>query len=244
MLLCGLLLLTACNSSRTQVTETSDNATQTSNWQRQRDAASYNVRLSMGYLQQGNVEWAQRKILIALEQAPDWGPALGGMALFLAATGEPERAESYYKKAIAADPDSGDLQNNYGIFLCQQGRYQQGVARFLTAIDKPQYLNQAGAYENAGLCTLKMADTSNAERYFRKALEKNPQQATSLYELSKLYYAAQDYVKAERYLQYYRRINDDNSVEVKRLAEKISAHKVVQPMASLTTTDRVKVNTP
>ena len=71
-----VLLLNACRPLNDQFSENA--------------AAVYNVRLSAEYLQQGNIERAQQKILTALRQAPDWPPALGGMALFLAATGETE----------------------------------------------------------------------------------------------------------------------------------------------------------
>ena len=222
-----VLLLSACTS-----TTENNNQSYVDVTARKQKVAAYNVRMSMEYLQQGDVTRAQLKIMKALKLAPNWGPALSGMALFLAGTDEPADAEKYYKKALIAAPNSGDIHNNYGIFLCQQKQYQQGVAQFLTAIDKPGYANQAAAYENAGLCALKVVELQqDAINYFRKAVIKGPRRTTALFELSRLYYQTGEYDKASYYLKHYQMYIDKPAVAAKQLSAQI-ASKIKQGISS------------
>ena len=49
-----------------------------------------------------------------------------------------------------------------------------------------QYLHTAGAYENAGLCSLAIPDKEKAKKYFASAINQDPSKRSSLYELVKI----------------------------------------------------------
>lgn len=176
----GIVSLQACQHSN----EANDEANVKK--KNQSDAAGYNVQLGLGYLNQGNIPRAKRKLLLALEQAPNSPDANAAMAYYMEKTGVPESAKTYYQKAMASAPGRGTQFNNYGAFLCRQENYAEAEVYFLKAVDDPQYEHTAGAYENAGLCALAIPNAQKAEQFFLKALKQDPSRRQSLSELVQL----------------------------------------------------------
>lgn len=199
------LVLSACTST----TSTSE-APEVNEAKNRANAASYNVELGMGYLRQGDVQRAKSKLLLALQQAPDWAPAQQAMGYFLLNTGETQRAEEYYKRAIAINPQSGAAQNNYGVYLCRIGRYQEADRHYMLAVQDPSYVNTAEAYENAGLCALQARNANKALGYFQKAVQQDPKRPTSLLELAQIYYQQNNIGLAQRYFTNYASLAANN----------------------------------
>jgi type IV pilus assembly protein PilF len=173
----GLLFLQSCHNNNTESKELAVKEPRLS------EAATYNARLGLAYLKQGNRSLAKHKLLLALSQAPSSPTVTASMAYFLEQSGEIDRSKVYYLKAISLAPKSGAQLNNYGAFLCRQGQYRQAEEYFLKAINDNKYENTAGAYENAGLCVMAIPNHQKAEYYFNKALEYDPEREQSLYEL-------------------------------------------------------------
>lgn len=166
-------------------------------------AAKINVRLGMAYLERHDIQRAKQKFLLALDLAPDIPETWYTMAYFLESTGNKEQAKTYYLKSVSLAPSRGDALNNYGTFLCRAGDYKNAVAYFVKATKDPKYLEQASAFENAGLCSLKMPDNKIAMAYFKRALEEDPSRQTALIELSELNYRQGDYALARHQLDQY-----------------------------------------
>lgn len=159
------------------------------------EIARINANLGMAYLEQKNVQRAKQKLLLALSQAPEIPEPWYSMAYFHEATGNIEEAGKYYSKAVEIAPDRGDTQNNYGTYLCRIGHYKESIQHFMLAAKAPTYLDPAAAYENAGLCSMKIKEYQNAANYFNQALLKDPARKISMLNL-----AAAD-VKLGRYQQ-------------------------------------------
>lgn len=168
-----------------------------------KDASAYNTQLGLAYLEQGDRPRAKRKLLLALSQAPDSANANASMAYFLEKSGEVDRADAYYQKAIALQKTSGAQLNNYGAFLCRQARYKQAETYFLMAVKDTTYEHTGGAYENAGLCAMAEPELSKAAHYFKKALEQDPMREQSLYELLGIELKQNHVSEALGYLQKY-----------------------------------------
>jgi type IV pilus assembly protein PilF len=149
-------------------------------------AAGFNVQLGLGYMEQGHMERAKQKLVWALKQAPDWPPALDAMAFYAEKTGDMETAKQYYLRSLAVAPNDGSVQNNYGAFLCRRGHLKEAENHFLRAVQDKTYLSAAEAYENAGLCALKIPDKKKAVYYFEKALLHSPGRAKTIMELKNL----------------------------------------------------------
>lgn len=149
-------------------------------------AAQYNVQLGLAYLKQEDRPRAKRKLLTALDLAPDLADAVTAMAFYYEKTGDLEDAKAYYLKALALAPTSGSQLNSYGNFLCRRGSYDEAERYFLKAVKDRNYIQTAGAYENAGLCASCANDYTKAKMFFIKALSQDNCRKQSLYELAKL----------------------------------------------------------
>ncbi|MEQ8660577.1 MAG: type IV pilus biogenesis/stability protein PilW, partial [Gammaproteobacteria bacterium] len=105
--------------------------------------------------------------------------------------------------SLALDPRNSAALNNYGQFLCRQGRHAEGQAQFLKAVENPLYRLPAVAYSNAGTCAFDAGDLVVAETHFRRALESDPRLAPALLQMADISYRQQRYLPARGYLQRY-----------------------------------------
>jgi type IV pilus assembly protein PilF len=193
-----LIALSACTSN-TSAPEVAANNIAVPNT----TAAGYNVQLGVGYLQQGDVQRAKQKLLLAQAQAPDSAQVQDAMGYFHENTGDNQAAATSYLQAINLDPKSGAAQNNYGAFLCRTGHYQESVQHFLLAVQDPNYLNTAEAYENAGLCAMQIPDVTNAQNYFLQAVQHDPRRANSYLELAQITFDQNNLAQAQQYFNQY-----------------------------------------
>lgn len=176
----GLLFLLSCKHDEPEV----ENRVTKNNQLGQ--AAAVNAQLGIAYLQQGNLPRAKSKLLVALKQAPNSVDVNAALGYYFEKTSELEAAKTYYLKALALAPNSGAQLSNYGAFLCKRGDYKQAETYFLKAVSDSNYVNTAGAYENAGMCAIQAQDLAKAAGYFEKALDQDPTRKTALLELLQL----------------------------------------------------------
>lgn len=200
-------------------------------------ASHINVQLGLGYLQKGQTTRAKQKLLLALKQAPKSAEANDAMAYFLEATGEKEDADKYYQRAIKLSNNQGAPLNNYGTFLCREGKYKLADSYFRRAVKDKDYVNLADAYENAGLCALQLPNYKRAEFYFKQALAKDPERPNSLLELAEISYRKGQNKNAEKYLNRYRHLAKEtpqslylNYRVATRLHKKKTAHRFAQQL--------------
>ncbi len=103
-------------------------------------------------------------------------------------------------------PDSPDILNTYGGYLCRQNRREEGIELFLKAARNPLYRTPEAALTNAGVCARGIPDPDQAEEYFRQALARVPGYREALIQLADLNFGTREYLQAqaflERYLQY------------------------------------------
>lgn len=171
--------------------------------QRMLEAAQINVQLGLGYLQQGQVPRAKQKLLLAMQQNPKSATVLDAMAYFWEVTGNNTLADQYYQQAITLEPKSGRALNNYGAYLCRVKQYDLAEKYLLAAANEPNYIDSAAAMENAGLCELLVPNVTQAQVYFKKALQQDPDRSTSYYELARINYNQGNYNVAKQYLNGY-----------------------------------------
>ena len=191
----GLLYLVAC-------------ATQPVEETKEYRIADTNVRLAVGYMQQGRLDDALVKLKKALEAIPDYKDAHSAIALVYDHLGKYDLASEHYKKAIKLDPDNGLVYNNYGVFLCTQNRLKEAEEYFMLAVQKPRYATPERAYENAGACAKKIPDNEKAEIYLRKALTINPKLPLALYTMAQITYEQKRYMSTRAYLQRFEDVSE------------------------------------
>lgn len=143
-------------------------------------SALLNVELGLGYLAQEQRSRAKAKLIHALALAPQLSETQGAMAYFREVVGDYEEAERLHRKAIKVAVHKGAVCNNYGAYLCRQGKYAAADFAFQQSLKDTDYVRTAEVFENAGLCVLKSAtrlDSINAlkaEHYLTQAIRHDP----------------------------------------------------------------------
>ena len=162
------------------------------------------MQLAVGYYQQAQYEVALDEIKQALAADPDMAEGYGMRALIYTSMGEQGLAEDNYRRALKLAPDNPDIANNFGSFLCQNGRGAQGIPYFEAALKNRQYHSPVNALNNAGSCSLKMKDYASAERYLLEALRIEPNIVTTNANLARVYFERRDYVRAGFFINHLR----------------------------------------
>lgn len=164
-------------------------------------AAKINVQLGVDYMRQGKRDLAMQKLQKALEQNPDSAEAHNAVALLYWQTGDLDKADENFQEALDLDDSDPMVANNYGTFLCQQGRPKESIEYFMQAAQDPNYAQPEGAWSNAGVCAHKASDLAGAEKYLRKALGINPQYASALSEMASVSLDEKKFLQARAFLQ-------------------------------------------
>lgn len=176
MLCVGVLaLLAACSTKSSQL-----------HAQKQKDAASYNVQLGIAYMNQGDLERAKDKLDRALTQDPDSADVHSARAALFARLGNADKADAEFRTALRLAPHDPRMVNNYAVYLCQNGRTDEGVKRFNEAARNALYPTPEAAYTNAGVCLRAAKRDDEARANFLKALEVKPNFAEAEFQLATL----------------------------------------------------------
>lgn len=158
--------------------------------------ASIRLQLAVGYFQDGKLEVALDEVKQAIAIQPDFADAYGVRALIYTQLGQTALADENFQRALKLAPRNPELANNYGSFLCQQGKGAQGIALFESALKNPAYQSPLKANLNAGSCSLKMKNLEAAERYLLDALRYEPDHPATNANLARVYHDRRDYQRA------------------------------------------------
>lgn len=165
-----------------------------------RTRARVHTELAAGYLEVGNMSVALEEINVALRSDASYGPAYSIAGLIYSELKEDRLAEQNYEHALRLNPLDSDANNNFGWFLCQRKREEDGIKHILAALRNPLYRNAERSYVNAGLCARQRGDTAGAEDYFQKVLAMRPNQLQALYQMADIAYVRGNYPAAKTYL--------------------------------------------
>jgi type IV pilus assembly protein PilF len=186
-----------------------------------KQASQDNVTLAIKYLQKGNSDVAMQKIQKAIQQDPGNGAAYMGEALIYSTTGDAARADDAYHIALRKSPDDPEIQNNYAVFLCQHNKAAESEKYFLQAAANPLYSTPDVAYTNAGVCAGMVPDLAAAEKYFRRAVDINPNFPEPLYQLAQLGYKLKNYLQARAFIERFNSVTPQQRPEALLLAVQI-----------------------
>jgi len=163
----------------------------------QEKRASIRMQLAVGYYQDGKYAIALDEIKQAIAIEPNYADGYGVRALIYTSMGELTLADENYQRALKLAPNSPDLANNYGSFLCGAGgKPAEAMVYFDRALKNPAYATPISALVNAGNCSLKTRQYVLAERYFTDALRYDPDLAQTNTGLARTYYERRDYQRA------------------------------------------------
>jgi type IV pilus assembly protein PilF len=174
------LLLSACASSLNAQRNAEKKAAQN------RDAAAYNVQLGIAYMNQGDLARAKEKLDRAVGQDPDNADVRSARAMLFQRMGESAKADAEFRTALRLAPQDPKVVNNYAVYLCQNGRTDEGVKRFLEAARNPLYPTPDVAYTNAGVCLRTAKRDDEARTDFIRALQLKPNSAEAAFQFADL----------------------------------------------------------
>lgn len=169
--------------------------------QDKQSAAQTHTQLAAAYMQQGHLKEAEGALHKAIGFDDKYIPAHTMLAILDWRINRMQDADKEFRDAIALDPSNGDTNNNYGRFLCEQGKQQDAMRYFSKALADPFYKTPALANTNAGGCLLATGNYAGAESYLRKALEIDPNFTDALLAMASLDYRKGDAFAARGYLQ-------------------------------------------
>lgn len=143
-------------------------------------AAKARIELGLGYLAQRNFAQAKLNFDKAFSYAPEYYLVHSALAYFYQAQGDLQLAEQAYLTAIKLDDEQGDVLNNYGAFLCQQGLFEQAYHQFDRALKTVHYYNHADTYENFALCAFSAKDKVRYDHNLQYLTKIDPNRAKRL----------------------------------------------------------------
>lgn len=192
------LMLTACASGGS------------SSAKKEEELAQIYSDMGLNYMQKGDYARAKEKLEQSLKFNDELPQTYHYLAELYSRKEDYATAEKHYKQAIKLAPDDPNMQNNYAGFLCARERIDEAEAMFLKAIHNPSYRTPELAYENLGMCALRVGQVEKAEQYFASALRIRPNLPTSLFRTSEMLFNKQDYFKARAFLERYLAVGAPN----------------------------------
>ena len=180
----ALLLLVACSSNAKRQTE------------KAHDAAVYNVQLGLAYMNQGELERAKDKLDRALEQDAGSADVHSARATLFARLNQKDKADEEFRAALRLAPHDPRMVNNYAVYLCQNGHYDEGVKRFLEVAHNGLYPTPEAAYTNAGVCLRAAKRDDEARVNFMRALQLKPTFAEAEFQLANLQFEHGEFAPA------------------------------------------------
>jgi type IV pilus assembly protein PilF len=150
------------------------------------DASNYNMQLGMAYLNQGDLGLAKEKLDRAMVENPGDPNVHSAMAMLQDRLGHPDKADSEFKAALSLGPRNPDVLNNYAVYLCRNGRTDEGVKSFEEAAHNALYRTPEAAYTNAGVCQRGAKLDTQAALSFQRALKVRPNFSEAAYQLADL----------------------------------------------------------
>jgi len=178
---------------------------------RTRQVVHTQVQLAAGYIERGQLDIARMHLDRALDLDEDSPAANSLMGVLQWRLERYDDADRYFQRSLRTEPVDPDIQNNYAVFRCARGKYDEAVRLFEEVARNPAYRTPAAAFENAGLCLMKKPAPEAAEKYFRQALTSNPQQPKSLLNMARLSHRKGQNLAARGFMQRYLQAAPDSA---------------------------------
>lgn len=168
-----------------------------------KDALALQLALRDGQeaLRAGDLEAAGRAARDAIRNN-DRSPGAHTLAALVAdRRGDSRTAGTHYRRAVELAPTRGGMHNNYGTWLCANGREAESLQWFESAASIPGYGNAGAALANAGECAQRAGMAEEAGRYLEAALARDPESPVALAALAEREYRAGNHMRARAFVQ-------------------------------------------
>jgi type IV pilus assembly protein PilF len=182
--LAALILLAGCASKP----ETQETGTIVGEVGDPRNRARVHTELAAAYYDRGNMAIALEELRLATTADASYALAHSMFGLVYADLKETSKADESFQRALRLSPNDPEINHAYGWFLCQTSREKESIGFFLQAIRNPLYAAPSRSYTAAGMCSLRMKNTKDAEEFFARALKLDADDPGALLQLGQLRY--------------------------------------------------------
>ena len=192
-IVCLLMTLVLASCSTTESTEPQK-------WDPEKRADAH-VQLGLDYLRRDQYEVAREELDLALSIDPDSDRAHHGKALLMAETGYPEEAAAGFARAVRINPQNHVAVNDYGIFLCQQGKYDDGLEVLQGIVDRADNRVRSTTWLGMGLCHYSADRWEESQEYLRQVLQVSPGLPQALEPMADMSYRTGNYLSSRAFVE-------------------------------------------
>ncbi len=168
---------------------------------RERLASRDQLTLAADSLQSGRLDEAEKRARQALSLGADPAAANTLLALVASRRGDQRKAGDYCEPAARHPAGRGAEANNYGAWLCGNGREADALACFDRAIADADYASPASAWANAASCAYRIGRYERVDEQARQALALDPGNAVALETMAANQYRLGRYFDARAFLE-------------------------------------------
>lgn len=151
-----------------------------------REQAETRAQLAIEYMRYGNMRVAMENADQAIAVDPSYQPGYLAKALIYMALRVDREADAAFRKALSINAGNPEVNNNYGLFLCERKRYDEALKHFDTALADPFFASPQTAMANKAVCLASMNRNDEANQLLLEVLRRSPNDATALRELTRL----------------------------------------------------------
>jgi len=171
-----------------------------------RNRAKLHTELAALYFSRGNMAVALEELRIANGADPNYALTYSMFGLVYMELREHRLAQTNFERALQLSPTDPDINHNYGWFLCQTGRENESIKYFMQAVRNPLYPAPWRSYSAAGICSMRKNNLKEAEEFFQRALQQEPDDTASLLQLGQIRYRQGGLEEARKLVGRYNKI--------------------------------------
>ena len=176
-----------------------------------RNRARVHTELGAEYYSRGNMGVALEELRTATAADSTYAPAYGVLGMVYMELRENRLAEQNFERALRLAPSDGDINHNYGWFLCQTKREPESIKYFMQAVRNPLYATPWRSYSAAGVCTLRTNNLKDAEDLFQRALKLDPDEPQALLQLGQIRYRQGNMRQARELVSRYNKLGNPSA---------------------------------
>lgn len=203
------------------------------------------------FLQDGQLEQAEHTAQQLLKVTPGSADANTLLGLIADARGKKDQAGKYFQAAVAASPKGGVYANNYGNWLCANGKPGDALPWFETAVADPNYPTPIQALVNAGNCASAAALPERAEASWRRVLAQDPAHLDALAGMATLEFGQKRYFEARAFVERWLAVEPNSAsglqlaAEIEqKLGDNVAASRYLSRLSTLPSSGSATVQAP
>lgn len=166
--------------------------------------ARVRMELASAYFANNQADVALVEVNRAIAANPNLGAAYNLRGLVHAALGKDDAAEADFRRALVIDPRDAEALQNYGWYLCQHKRYDEGNAQFNLVLALPQRRDNGRTLLAQGVCHAFAGRLEEAERALQRSYQVEPNNPSTSVNLAEVLLRRGEFDRARFHI---RRVN-------------------------------------